>query len=77
MLCDAGGGTVDLISYTITELRPVLKIKEASPGSGGLCGSTFLNRAFGEFLVQKLGEDPNWEVEILEEAMDRFESVVS
>ncbi len=77
MLCDAGGGTVDLISYTVTELRPILKIKEAAPGSGGLCGSTFLNRAFAEFLVQKLGDDPNWDEEILEEAMERFDSVVS
>ncbi|RYP73513.1 hypothetical protein DL771_003552 [Monosporascus sp. 5C6A] len=34
VICDAGGGTVDLISYTITNLKPILEIKEASPGSG-------------------------------------------
>ena len=32
VLCDAGGGTVDLISYTVS-LKPVLKITEASPGT--------------------------------------------
>lgn len=77
VLCDAGGGTVDLISYTITELRPILKIREAAPGTGGLCGSTFLNQKFQEFLVQKLGNEPGWDEEVLAEAMERFDSVVS
>ena len=35
---------MDLISYTIDELRPV-KIREAVKGSGDECGSTFLNRS--------------------------------
>lgn len=43
VVCDAGGGTVDLITYKITELTP-LKIEESVVGSGGLCGSTYLNR---------------------------------
>jgi molecular chaperone DnaK (HSP70) len=77
VLCDAGGGTVDLISYTITELHPILKIREAAPGTGGLCGSTFLNQKFQEFLVQKLGNEPGWDEEVLAEAMERFDSVVS
>jgi hypothetical protein len=76
ILCDAGGGTVDLISYTITNLKPILKVREAAPGSGGLCGSTFLNRRFGEFLVQKLGQEKGWDDEVLAEAMERFDSVV-
>jgi len=77
VLCDAGGGTVDLISYTITELHPILKIKEAAAGSGGLCGSTFLNRRFGEFLTKKLENESGWDEELLSEAMERFDSVVS
>ncbi|PMD40386.1 actin-like ATPase domain-containing protein [Hyaloscypha variabilis F] len=77
ILCDAGGGTVDLISYTITNLKPILKVREAAPGSGGLCGSTFLNRRFGEFLVQKLGQEKGWDDEVLAEAMERFDSVFS
>jgi molecular chaperone DnaK (HSP70) len=76
VLCDAGGGTVDLISYTITNLKPILKIREAAPGTGGLCGSTFLNRRFGEFLVQKLSQKRGWDEEILMEAMERFDSVI-
>jgi hypothetical protein len=65
-----------LISYTITALHPILKVKEAAGGTGGLCGSTFLNRRFGEFLTAKLGGEAGWDDEILAEAMDRFDSVV-
>jgi hypothetical protein len=77
VLCDAGGGTVDLISYTITKLSPTLEIKEAAAGSGALCGSVFLNRRFGDFLVEKLGKKKGWDADTLSEAMERFESFVS
>lgn len=77
MLCDAGGDTVDLISYTITDLKPILKVRESAPGTGGLCGSTFPNRRFGEYLVQKLGQEKGWNEEILAEAMERVDSMVS
>ncbi|MCJ1230796.1 hypothetical protein MMC12_007470 [Toensbergia leucococca] len=75
VLCDAGGGTVDLISYTVSALKPILKITEASPGSGSLCGSTFLNRIFQKFLRDKFENDPTWDEDVLEEAMKRFEMV--
>lgn len=75
MLCDAGGGTVDLISYTVTALKPILKIEEASPGTGGLCGSTYLNRIFKSFLTAKLGANDRWDDEVMEDALKRFEFV--
>lgn len=34
VICDAGGGTVDLISYEITQLKPTLELKELVPGKG-------------------------------------------
>ena len=70
VLCDAGGGTVDLISYKVSALKPTLQIAEAAPGSGSTCGSTFLNRIFGKFLKDKLGSDPCWDDEVLEEVGD-------
>lgn len=76
VLCDAGGGTVDLISYTVSALKPTLQIKEAAPGSGSLCGSTFLNRIFQKFLEDRLGNDPNWDEDVLDEAMKRFEVTI-
>jgi molecular chaperone DnaK (HSP70) len=76
VLCDAGGGTVDLITYTITALHPILCVREAASGTGGLCGSTFLNRRFGEFLSKRLGGEAGWDNEILAEAMERFDTVI-
>ncbi|KAL8943815.1 MAG: hypothetical protein Q9216_000808 [Gyalolechia sp. 2 TL-2023] len=76
VLCDAGGGTVDLISYKVSALKPVLRIVEAAPGSGSLCGSTFLNRIFQRFLKDRFEDDPNWDEDVLEEAMKRFEVTV-
>lgn len=76
VLCDAGGGTVDLISYKVSALKPSLRITEAAPGSGSLCGSTFLNRIFHKFLEEKFSDDPNWDDDVLEEAMKRFEVTV-
>lgn len=76
VLCDAGGGTVDLITYTVSALKPMLKIIEASTGSGLLCGSSFLNRKFEQFLIAKLSGEPGWDDDVLEEAMKRFETVV-
>ena len=60
VLCDAGGGTVDLISYTVSALKPILQVEEAAMGSGRICGSTFLNRIFQKFLVEKLGLNEEW-----------------
>jgi hypothetical protein len=44
VLCDAGGGTVDLISYKITQVYPTFKIEEAAVGSGDKCGATYVDK---------------------------------
>ncbi len=77
VICDAGGGTVDLISYTITNLKPILEVQEATPGTGALCGSSFLNMRFSKFLKAKLGKVDGFDDEVLADAMDRFEKTVS
>ncbi|KAG6170156.1 hypothetical protein E4U51_001083 [Claviceps purpurea] len=35
VVCDAGGGTVDLISYEVMAVAPQLKLKELAPGTVG------------------------------------------
>ncbi|KAK0634379.1 hypothetical protein B0T17DRAFT_483713 [Bombardia bombarda] len=75
VICDAGGGTVDLISYTITNLKPILEVQEATAGTGAMCGSSFLNLRFAKFLKAKLGRQPGFDDDILAEAMDRFEKI--
>lgn len=73
VVCDAGGGTVDLVSYTVSALKPIPQIHEAAPGTGGLCGSIFLNRIFAKYMRDKFGSDPNWiDEENMEEAMEKF-----
>ncbi|KAL7275120.1 hypothetical protein RUND412_001960 [Rhizina undulata] len=54
VVCDAGGGTVDLVSYKIDRLSP-LAVSEVVGGSGGLCGSGFVNEMFEEHVRKLLG----------------------
>jgi len=54
VVCDAGGGTVDLISYKITKLKP-LQVVESAQGEGGLCGGFFVNLRFEAHVKARLG----------------------
>ncbi|TGO86065.1 hypothetical protein BPOR_0338g00020 [Botrytis porri] len=73
ILCDAGGGTVDLVSYTISKLQPVPRLREAARGEGGLCGSIFLNRIFAKHLSDKFANYPDWDEEYQTDALKFFE----
>ncbi|KAI1374961.1 actin-like ATPase domain-containing protein [Hypoxylon crocopeplum] len=55
VVCDAGGGTVDLITYEVTNLSPVLELAEIVPGSGGMAGSLGLNSRFAEAVRNLVG----------------------
>jgi molecular chaperone DnaK (HSP70) len=56
VVCDAGGGTVDLIAYKILSLKP-LRVEESAVGTGGLCGSAFLNYRFEEHVRNRIGKE--------------------
>ncbi|KIW81060.1 hypothetical protein Z517_04083 [Fonsecaea pedrosoi CBS 271.37] len=75
VLCDAGGGTVDLITYTIRSLKPKLKVREAVPGGGGACGSTFLNRIFRRYLEENFSHLDGFDDDTLEDALNEFENI--
>ncbi|TQN67607.1 Heat shock 70 kDa protein 12B, partial [Colletotrichum shisoi] len=53
VVCDAGGGTVDLISYEITSLNPTV-VREAIKGDGELCGGVFLDEGFLNLIKKKV-----------------------
>ncbi|KAF2718371.1 actin-like ATPase domain-containing protein [Polychaeton citri CBS 116435] len=53
---DAGGGTVDLISFEIKQLKP-LKLQELAHGSGGMCGSVLLNLRFEQCIRARMGHE--------------------
>ncbi|KAF7717397.1 Uncharacterized protein PECH_006458 [Penicillium ucsense] len=55
IVCDAGGGTVDLITYRITQTDP-LRLAEVTEGTGDVCGSMALDHHFETFIRQKIGE---------------------
>ncbi|KAF4444525.1 hypothetical protein FALBO_17223 [Fusarium albosuccineum] len=57
IVCDAGGGTVDLISYQVEAALPRLEVKEIVPGTGGMAGSLGLNNRFSSKVKNIVGED--------------------
>jgi hypothetical protein len=54
IICDMGGGTVDLISYRVAELGPTV-VEEVTVGTGDQCGGSFVDRAFLRWLEHRLG----------------------
>ncbi|RYP57007.1 hypothetical protein DL769_009761 [Monosporascus sp. CRB-8-3] len=61
VLCDCGGGTVDIISYMVVQTSPLV-IRECVEGDGALCGATFLDQDFQLFIKKKFpGGIKAWE----------------
>ncbi|CAI7646846.1 hypothetical protein N7533_009950 [Penicillium manginii] len=54
LILDAGGGTVDLISYKITSINPIT-MGEAVEGTGALCGAVLIDNAFQGLCRNRLG----------------------
>ncbi|CAI7603384.1 unnamed protein product [Penicillium crustosum] len=55
VVCDAGGGTVDIITYCVKETDP-LRFEEATKGTGAVCGSVMLDERF-DALIKDLIEE--------------------
>jgi molecular chaperone DnaK (HSP70) len=55
MICDAGGGTVDLIVYEISKTSAGRRLSEVTKGHGGMCGSMFIDKKLEQLLVRKFG----------------------
>ncbi|KAF9401850.1 hypothetical protein BGX21_000360 [Mortierella sp. AD011] len=72
MICDAGGGTVDLIVFQVDYSSGTRKLIEVTRGSGASCGSGFLDENFSMLLRQKLQRydlQPKAWAQIMEEFM--------
>lgn len=59
VVCDAGGGTVDLISYKVIETNPMV-LAECVEGKGQLCGAVFMDQDFEALMEQLVGDA--WDV---------------
>lgn len=56
ILCDSGGGTVDVVSYQVRGTDPLV-LDQCVVGDGDLCGSIFINIEFQKQLEGLLGDD--------------------
>lgn len=52
---------------------PIPQIYEAAPGSGDVCGSSFLNRIFAKYLKSKFRHYPMWNDQYQSDALHSFE----
>lgn len=55
LVCDCGGGTVDINTYKIIDTSPNLEFDELCTGKGGKCGSTYLDREMLKLLESRFG----------------------
>ncbi|KAJ7021476.1 hypothetical protein C8F04DRAFT_267971 [Mycena alexandri] len=68
ILCDCGGGTVDITGYKIDATKPVLKLSESSASRCYLAGAVFVTQAAKKFFQARL-QGTEWEKE---ESMQRI-----
>lgn len=69
VVCDAGGGTVDLISYKVLKTDP-LELGECVEGSGKLCGAVFLDQDFEGLMKQLVGSAWNVPDKVIKRIVD-------
>lgn len=55
LVCDCGGGMVDITTYTIINTQPMLDFEELLVGDGGKCGSTYIDRLFLDWMSEEFG----------------------
>ncbi|RHZ65659.1 Hsp70 family protein [Aspergillus thermomutatus] len=55
LICDCGGGTVDVTSYLISEVSPHLSFHELTSAVGGMCGATAIDRNFYLLMSERFG----------------------
>lgn len=56
LVCDCGGGTVDITSYTIARTSPTLVLNESCAGVGAKCGGTYIDRNLRELMTKRYGK---------------------
>lgn len=72
-LCDLGGAKSDMITLTIIQLQPRIRLREAAPRSSGFFGSDHLNRSFEMLARRKLESLEGWGTWFVERATCKFE----
>ncbi|KAH7341154.1 hypothetical protein BKA66DRAFT_544029 [Pyrenochaeta sp. MPI-SDFR-AT-0127] len=57
VICDAGGGTVDIVTYEVDRVDPSIHLGEAISNEMDLCGSIFLDEGFLKYVEELIGKD--------------------
>ena len=61
LIIDCGGGTVDLIVHAKDlSADGKFSLREVAPGTAGLCGGTFVDEAFKQFIRSKASKFDEW-----------------
>ena len=59
LVADIGGGTADIVVQEVVSIgQSSYRVKEVTTSSGGLCGVTYVDKRFMEFLERQIG--PAW-----------------
>ncbi|KAJ6491572.1 hypothetical protein DFH09DRAFT_1377208 [Mycena vulgaris] len=69
ILCDCGGGTIDITGYKINSVQPSLKLEESSASRCYLAGAVFVTQAAKAFFKERL-RGTEWDDE------DRMQRIV-
>ncbi|KIW85159.1 hypothetical protein Z517_00549 [Fonsecaea pedrosoi CBS 271.37] len=76
IVCDAGGGTVDVVSYQVARVHP-MELNQVAVADGGLCGSVYIDQAFTNQVKGVLRDD--WDrlpAAAKSEIIDRFTFII-
>ncbi|OAP60220.1 hypothetical protein AYL99_05222 [Fonsecaea erecta] len=76
IVCDAGGGTVDVVSYQVAKVLP-MELNQVAVADGGLCGSVYIDQAFTNQIKGVLQDD--WDrlpAAARNEIIDRFTFII-
>ncbi|OQE12833.1 hypothetical protein PENFLA_c061G08046 [Penicillium flavigenum] len=57
LICDCGGGTVDIATYYVTDVDPATSLEQITTVMGAKCGGTAINSGFYQLLFHRLGGD--------------------
>jgi len=73
LICDAGGGTVDLIVYDVAVSETGRTLAEVTKGHGASCGSVFIDANFATVLAARFAkQDVKIPDDVLSELVDTF-----
>ncbi|KAF3912604.1 hypothetical protein AA313_de0204558 [Arthrobotrys entomopaga] len=65
VVCDAGGGTVDIIAYQCCKVTPTVKLTKCASAERTFTGSLAINHNFQDFFKDRIGDD-NYEMQTLQ-----------